>query len=67
MEIIINGQSREFSEPLSFQQLLSALFPDHLKGIAVAVNQSVIPKTAWAAHPLQPHDRVMLITATQGG
>ena len=67
MEIIINGQSREFSEPLSVQQLLSALFPDPAKGIAVAVNQAVIPKTAWAAHPLQPHDRVMLITATQGG
>ena len=67
MEIIINGQSREFSEPLSVQQLLSALFPDQAKGIAVAVNQSVVPKSAWTDHTLQPHDRVMLITATQGG
>ncbi|MCF0040237.1 sulfur carrier protein ThiS [Dyadobacter fanqingshengii] len=67
MEIIINGQSREFSEPLSVQQLLSALFPDKAKGIAVAVNQSVIPKSTWDLHALQPHDRVMLITATQGG
>lgn len=67
MEIIINGQSREFSGPLSVQQLLSDLFPDQAKGIAVAVNQSVIPKSAWATHPLQPCDHVMLITATQGG
>jgi len=67
MEIIINGQSREFSEPLSVQQLLSDLFPEQAKGIAVAVNQSVIPKSAWSVHSLQPHDRVMLITATQGG
>ena len=67
MEIIINGQLREFPEPLSVQQLLSALFPEQAKGIAVAVNQSVIPKSAWAVHPLQPSDQVMLITATQGG
>ncbi|MCF0052780.1 sulfur carrier protein ThiS [Dyadobacter chenwenxiniae] len=67
MEIIVNGQSREFAEPLSVQQLLSALFPDQIKGVAVAVNQSVIPKMAWAGHALQPYDRVMLITATQGG
>ncbi|SKB44695.1 sulfur carrier protein ThiS [Dyadobacter psychrophilus] len=67
MEIIINGQLREFPEPLSVQQLLSALFPEQAKGIAVAVNQSVVPKSSWAFHALQQHDRVMLITATQGG
>jgi sulfur carrier protein len=67
MEIIINGQSRAFSEPLSVQQLLLTLFPDQVKGIAVAVNQSVVPKSAWAEHTLQPCDQVMLITATQGG
>ena len=67
MEIIINGQSREFSEPISVQQLLFDLFPGPAKGIAVAVNQAVIPKSAWANHPLQARDQVMLITATQGG
>ena len=67
MEIIIDGQAREFSEPISVQQLLSDLFPGPAKGIAVAVNQAVIPKSAWANHSLQAHDQVTLITATQGG
>ncbi|MCE7063708.1 sulfur carrier protein ThiS [Dyadobacter sp. CY326] len=67
MEININGQLSEFSGPISVQELLSELFPDHAKGIAVAVNQSVVPKSAWPVHVLQPHDQVMLITATQGG
>ena len=67
MEIIINGQSREFAEPISVRELLASLFPDSVKGIAVAVNQSVVPKSDWASFPLQPSDHVMLITATQGG
>lgn len=67
MEITINDQSREIPEQYSVQKLLSTLFPDSSKGIAVAVNQSVLTKSEWPYHMLRPNDRIMLIKATQGG
>ena len=68
MEIIINGQSKEIPEQSSVQHLLSSLFPGPpVKGIAVAINQSVIPGSEWSTHLLHSNDQVMLIKATQGG
>jgi sulfur carrier protein len=37
------------------------------KGIAVAVNGEVVPRSAWDATDLQPGDRVEVLTAAQGG
>ncbi|MDE1568832.1 sulfur carrier protein ThiS [Aquabacter sp. L1I39] len=37
------------------------------KGIAVAVNGSVVPRARWAAHPLATGDAVEIIQAKQGG
>lgn len=67
MEITINGKSREIAPPYSVEALLSELFPASAKGIAIAINQSVVPRSDWPDHLLRPHDQVTLITATQGG
>ncbi len=37
------------------------------QGIAVAVNQEVIPKAAWKDIRLNEQDDILVITATQGG
>lgn len=37
------------------------------KGIAVALNQSVIPKSEWEQTPIKENDNILVITATQGG
>ena len=37
------------------------------KGIAVAVNNAVIPKTEWATKTLNENDKITIICATQGG
>ena len=67
MEITVNDQSKEIPEPYSVQELLHSLFPEISKGIAVAINQSVVPKSQWDKHLLLPNDRITLIKATQGG
>ncbi|EDM45652.1 sulfur transfer protein involved in thiamine biosynthesis [unidentified eubacterium SCB49] len=36
-------------------------------GIAVAVNQNIIPKSNWNSTSLQSNDSILVITATQGG
>ncbi|HAO28941.1 MAG TPA: thiamine biosynthesis protein ThiS [Chryseobacterium indologenes] len=41
--------------------------PGKEKGIAVAVNNRIIPLSAWAETFLKDQDSVLIITATQGG
>jgi len=41
---------------------------EHLDGMfAVAVNDAVVPRSAWAQRPLAEGERVLVIRATQGG
>ena len=44
--------------------LLEVKNPD---GIAIAVNDNVIPKGEWPQYQLQTNDKVFVIRATQGG
>lgn len=37
------------------------------RGIAVAVNQIVVPRADWAATVLRADDKIEIITAVQGG
>jgi sulfur carrier protein len=67
MEITINQQSYQFEQTCSIEELLTSLRPVETKGIAVAVNQTVISKSKWPVYFLKSGDEVMLIKATQGG
>ena len=67
MEISINQQPTEIPEKFSVEQLLFSLFADSKKGIAIAVNQAIVPKTEWPIRILLPEDKITLIKATQGG
>ncbi|MCL4482231.1 MAG: sulfur carrier protein ThiS [Bacteroidetes bacterium] len=67
MEIKLNHQIKIFPEQCTVQQLLDEVIPEKQKGIAVAVNSFVIPKTNWNLHFLKNKDEVLIIKATQGG
>jgi sulfur carrier protein len=36
-------------------------------GVAVAVNDDVVPRASWSTTALRPGDRVEVLTAVQGG
>lgn len=67
MEIKLNNQIKIFQEQCSIQQMLDELMPEKQKGIAIALNNSVIPKANWHAQFLKQNDEVLIIKATQGG
>lgn len=68
MELTINNQKKHFTQHvLTVQALLNIEAPARQNGIAVAVNNTVIPKTDWDNHTLSPTDQILIITATQGG
>jgi len=66
MRLIVNNKPENF--PLEhLNQLLQELDLLESKGIAVAVNNKVVPKTSWNAFQLTENDTITIIRATQGG
>lgn len=64
--VYVNGEAREVAPGLS----LAALVAEHARsvaGVAVAVDDEVVPRTAWPATPLGEGARVEILTAVQGG
>ncbi|MEL6720035.1 MAG: sulfur carrier protein ThiS [Bacteroidota bacterium] len=67
MTIKINNQSQTLENPLSIKQTLTQFNLWEETGIAVAINEEVIPKCDWENRLLQDEDEVLVVTATQGG
>lgn len=68
MELKINNQTKQFpTDSLTVQALLDLEIPEKQNGIAVAINNNVIPKSDWNSHLIQETDDILIISATQGG
>lgn len=68
MELKINNQTKQFaSNSLTVQELLDLEIPIKQNGIALAINNTVIPKSDWNFHPIKETDDILIISATQGG
>lgn len=67
MTVFVNNQAQDFNSQCTLVGLLSQLALDQQKGIAVAVNNVVIPKKNWSTHLLSEQDKVTIIRASQGG
>lgn len=68
MELIINHTRKTFDIlPENLEALLAMELPGKKKGIAVALNNRIIPLSAWAETSLNNLDSILIITATQGG
>ena len=71
MELIVNGDRREAADTTTVEEIvrdLTAAGDGTVPGgIAVAVNDEVVCRTAWADTRLDAGDRVDVLTAVQGG
>lgn len=68
MELIVNGQERALSEGATIAALIRELgAPEGGRGVAVAVDGEVIPRSRWPEARLSPGARVEVLTAVQGG
>ncbi len=69
MKLCVNGETvRIDGDAPSVADLLArrGVGPD-AHGVAVAVNEQVVPRAEWAAHRLRDGDTVEIIHAVQGG
>lgn len=66
MQLVVNNKTGEYTHEY-LSQLLQELALFTAKGIAVAVNNKVVPKSNWESFHLNENDTITIIRATQGG
>ena len=67
MKITVNKETLVCPDNIQLDSLLSRLDKIALNGIAVSINNQIIPKKVWPSTPIKENDNITIITATQGG
>ena len=67
MTISLNNQTQEIEAQTVLSELVFLHVGEKQKGIAVAINGQVIPKTSWEQTLVSENDDILIIKATQGG
>lgn len=65
--IMVNDMPRQQPAGGTLASLLDDLHIPVRTGIAVAINDEVVRKADWSCRALKAHDRVLVISASQGG
>jgi sulfur carrier protein len=64
----VNGEPTELAEGATVADVLERLEVDRpRRGLAVAVDAEVVPRSEWNARPLGAGERVEVLNAIQGG
>lgn len=67
MKIYVEDQTYCVPEGYSLGAWLTAQLLHQRKGMAIAVNDTVVPKEKWPATLLKEDDHITIIQATAGG
>ena len=67
MEVTLNNNSKSIPSGSTLSQALDGLVSHDSKGVAVAVNNTVVQKIKWNDFILNEGDKITVIKATQGG
>jgi len=68
MQIYINGEARQMpDEVTTVAELIEVLEVETTDGMAIAVNEQVVPGSQWSKTRVDDGDDIEVIRATQGG
>lgn len=72
MTVVVNGVDRDLAAETTVADVVALLrgpgsATSPVTGTAVALNETVVPRSAWAATRLGAGDRVEVLVAVQGG
>jgi sulfur carrier protein len=65
--VYVNDEPRQVSCAETLLTVMQELKLADSKGVAVALNAAVLPKSQWQTQVLGQSDRILIIRATQGG
>ncbi|MEU5592223.1 sulfur carrier protein ThiS [Streptomyces sp. NPDC020298] len=66
LTISVNGERREVAPGTALDTLVKSLTAAP-RGVAAALNETVVPRAQWPSTALAEGDRVEVLTAVQGG
>ncbi|WP_109829957.1 sulfur carrier protein ThiS [Reichenbachiella versicolor] len=67
MKVRLNNSELIIKEKSNLINLMKERNLYHESGIAVAINEEILPKGQWEGYQIQDKDNILIITATQGG
>jgi sulfur carrier protein len=68
MKLTVNGSPTDASDGATVAAVVTDLAgAERSRGIAVAVNGDVVPRSTWSTTTLRDGDTVEVLTAVQGG
>jgi sulfur carrier protein len=68
VKVVLNGSEAVFADGATVSHAIEALdLPAEGRGVAVAVDAEVVPRTQWGTHELTDGARVEVLRAIQGG
>jgi sulfur carrier protein len=66
MTITLNGAPHEIADGTTLEQLVG-VFSLPERGVALAMNSEVVPRSAWARTRVLPDAQVEVVAASKGG
>jgi sulfur carrier protein len=67
MQVTINKQNYQFDENTSLEKAIELLELKETNGIALALNEEIIPRSEWQKTILFDEDKIIIIGAVAGG
>lgn len=67
MNIVVNNETYDFAGNASLENVVEHLGIDETKGIALALNETIIPKSEWQQTQIAEGDKIIIIGAVAGG
>jgi sulfur carrier protein len=68
MYVLVNGEERSLESGTTVADLVASLGgPADGRGVAVAIDTEVVPRSLWQTTELTPGARVEVLIAVQGG
>ncbi len=67
MTLVVNGDTREVGEETMLEDLVPQSRDPIAKGIAIARNGEVVPRSQWSAVQVRAGDRIEILNAIGGG
>jgi sulfur carrier protein len=69
VKVLLNGEARELPDALTIAELVAQEAPGlgDGRGVAVAVDAEVVPRSEWAVTTLAAGQRIEVLAAMQGG
>jgi sulfur carrier protein len=67
MTVRVNGEPRELGDATSVADVVRSLVENTERGVAVALDGDVVPRSEWESTPLRDGARLEVLRAVQGG